>query len=199
MRSIGVMGGTFDPPHFGHLAAAEEVLHRLGLDSILWIPAGLPPHKLQSPVTPAHHRVEMLRRALEGNVGFELSTVETERERPSYTVETLARLRERRPDDRLVFLMGSDQFASLARIWSRPELLPQLAELAVMVRSGVSFDPRVIEAALPGVVGRYQLVPVADLPLSSTGLRRRVREGLPIRYLVPEEVREYIEEHGLYR
>ncbi len=194
---IGVLGGTFDPPHYGHLAAAEEVRYRLQLDSILWLPAGAPPHKAHTRVALAGHRLEMLRLATADNPRFEISEIELRLEGPSYTARTLRELKAQDPQRRLRFIIGSDEFASLSR-WYEPRVVVELAELVVMVRAGVSFDPLQIEAELPCVVGRYQLVTVPDLPLSSSDLRARVRAGLPIRYLVPEGVRRYIEAHGLY-
>lgn len=191
-----MLGGTFDPPHLGHLAAAEEARHRLGLREILWIPAGSPPHKAHVPVTPAHHRLAMLRRAVADNPRFRVSEFELEREGPSYTVDTLRALGEAQGEP-LVFLLGSDEFAALDT-WHRPHELPRLARLGVLVRHGVRFDPSAVERVTPEVAGRYELVRVPDLPLSSSNLRERVRAGLPIRYLVPDAVRLYIESTGLY-
>ncbi len=198
MRSIGIMGGTFDPPHYGHLAAAEEVRYRLGLDLVVWVPAGTPPHKAASEVSPARDRLAMLEAAVAGNPCFRISRVELLREGPSYTVDTLRELGRQYSECRLVFIVGSDEFAAL-HTWHRPERLTEHAELAVMVRSGVEVDFDLTERAVPSIVGRYVRVPVPDLPMSSSDLRQRVREGLPIRYLVPDAVREYIEAHGLYR
>ena len=197
MALIGLMGGTFDPPHHGHLAAAEEVRHRLGLEEILWVPAGNPPHKAHLPITAAAHRLAMLRLALRENPRFRVELYEIERPAPSYTADTLRALRERHPSDELVFLLGSDEFASLAA-WREPHVIPKLARLAVMARARVRYDTSEVERAVPEVAGRYEIVPVPDLPLSSSALRDRVRSGLPIRYLVPDPVCEYIERTGLY-
>lgn len=197
MALLGVLGGTYDPPHFGHLAAAEEARHRLGLRRVLWVPAGSPPHKAKQGVTPAHHRVAMLRLAVSGNPVFEVSEIEQQRAGPSYTVDTLALLRAEHPAHELVFLLGSDEFAVL-RTWREAHVLPELARLGVMVRAGVRLDAERVEEELPSVRSRYELVPVPDLPISSAGLRARIRSGLPIRYLVPDAVREYIEREGLY-
>ena len=195
---LGLLGGTYDPPHYGHLAAAEEVRHRLRLDRVLWVPAGTPPHKAATNVTPAAKRLEMVRRAIRCNEHFEVSDLEVLRSGPSYTVALLEDAAALYPAHELILLIGTDQFAALPT-WHQAHRLPQLARLAVMCRSRAPFDSAAVEAAIPEMRGRYDLVDVPDLPLTSSALRERVREGLPIRYLVPEAVREYIEREGLYR
>lgn len=197
MKRIGVMGGTFDPPHFGHLAAAEESRYRLGLNKVLWVPNGMPPHKTDNVVSEVGDRVQMTQLAIQGNPSFEISTLEVERDGPSYTVETLQELTDSLPGYEVVFLMGSDEFMDLGS-WYAPGLLPQLARLGVMVRGGIEVDVRRTEIEVPEVCGRYDLVCVPDIPISSSDLRNRVRQGIPIRYLMPEPVREYIETHRLY-
>ncbi len=198
MALLGVLGGTYDPPHHGHLAAAEEARYRLGLDRVLWVPVGDPPHKRHRAITPAAHRIAMVRAAVADNRAFEVSDVELRRAGPSYTVDTLDQLRVERSLDSLVFLMGSDEFSVLST-WYQAERLPELAHLGVLIRSGARLNVERTERELPGVQGRYTLVPVPSLPISSSSLRERVREGLPIRYLVPEPVREYIKIHRLYK
>lgn len=198
MGSVGLLGGTFDPPHFGHLAAAEEARYRLGLDSVLWIPAGSPPHKPGGSVTAASHRLAMVRAATAGNDAFTVDDVEMGRAGPSYSVHTLEELRARHPSHRLVFLMGADEFRALAS-WHAAARIPELCEIGVMARSGVSFDPLRVERAVPAVRGAYSVIEVPNLPISSSALRDRVRHGLPIRYLTPDAVCEYIASRGLYR
>ncbi len=195
---IGIIGGTFDPPHFGHLAAAEEARHRLGLERLVWMVARTPPHKRDRVVTAAKHRFHMAQLATRDNQAYEVSEAELLREGPSYTVDTLRGLRAEKPDHDLIFFIGSDEFAAFPD-WHLAEDVARLAHLAVLLRYGVSFNPAVVEAALPTVRGRYSVVPVPNLPISSSVLRERVREGLPIRYLVPEPVREYIDMNALYR
>lgn len=195
---LGLLGGTYDPPHYGHLAAAEEVRHRLRLDRVLWVPAGTPPHKAAATVTPSADRLEMVRRAVRCNEHFEVSDLEVRRPGPSYTVDMLDHAAAMYPAHELILLIGADQFAALPT-WHRAYRIPELARLAVMCRSRAPFDPAAVEEAIPQVRGRYELVDVPDLPLSSSALRQRVREGLPIRYLVPDAVRAYIEREGLYR
>ncbi len=198
MSRLGVMGGTYDPPHYGHLAAASDVMHALGLDSVLWVVSGRPPHKLHLPVTPANHRLEMVERAIHGNPRFQVSTIELERRGPSYTVETLRRLRDSRPGDSLYFLMGSDEFAAL-HTWHEAELIPKLAHLAVMLRAGTQLDTTRVGSLSVEVSGRYTLVLVPEVGTSSSEVRRRVRDGMPIRYLVPDNVAAYIEREQLYK
>jgi len=197
MGKIGIMGGTFDPPHIGHLAAAEEVRYRLGLDKILWIPAGIPPHKRDIQVTPPEHRLQMVRLAIEGNNLFELSDIEVKRPEVSYTVHTLETLKQLNPNDSLFFLLGTDEFSSLYR-WYMPNKIVYLANLAVMKRAGMGPDIAKVESELPCIKNRYFLVDVPHIPISSTELRDRVRKGEPIRYLVPDKVMEYIYYHKLY-
>lgn len=197
MRRVGLLGGTYDPPHFGHLAAAEEARHRLELDLVLWLPAGNPPHKAAKAVSDAQHRAQMVALAIQGNPYFALSDIELRYEGPSYTVHTLERLRQQCPEDELVFLMGSDEFNSL-ETWYEAARIPQLARIGVLVRSGAPAHTERVEKALEGVRGRYQLALVPNLPISSSDLRERLRLGLPIRYLTPDAVIAYIEQHGLY-
>lgn len=198
MESFGILGGTFDPPHYGHLAAAETARHTLGLDRILWIPAGSPPHKAHGRVTPAIHRLEMLRLAAAGNPGFAVSDLEIRQAGPSYTVNTLQSLASTHSSERLIFILGSDEFAGLAT-WRQPEEIPRYADLAVMVRAGITFEVGEVERQVPALAGKYSLIQVPNLPISSSELRSKVRAGLPVRYLVPDAVREYIASHGLYR
>ncbi len=172
-------------------------MFRLQLKDIFLLPAGQPPHKAYPGVTPPEQRLEMLRLATEDNPHFQIDDLELRLDGPSYTARTLQVLRERHPGRRLRFIIGSDEFASLPS-WYRPETVVELAEFAVMVRAGIDFDRSRIEADIPRIRGRYELVTVPNLPLSSSDLRSRVRAGLPIRYLVPEPVRHYIEEHRLY-
>ncbi len=197
MKRLGLMGGTYDPPHFGHLAAAEEARCRLKLDKVLWIPAGDPPHKAGRGVTDAHHRLAMVELAIRDNPCFEICDAELHYSGPSYTVRTLERLRLVYPEDALVFLMGSDEFNSLSS-WYHARDIPRLAQLGVLVRSGTPVYPQRVEHEIAEVRGRYQLVTVPDLPLSSSNLRERVRLGLPVRYLTPDSVVEYIGCEGLY-
>lgn len=195
---LGVFGGTFDPIHCGHLVAAEEVRAKLALDRVLFVPAGLPPHKLGREISPAHHRVTMLQLAIASNPGFELSRVDVEREGPCFTVDTLALLQEEWGSEaELFFIMGMDSLSEILT-WKEPGRLIRLARIVVVRRHGSQADVGELEGALPGAAQRIQIVDAPRFEVSSSDIRRRVREGLPIRYQVPAAVEAYIREHHLY-
>jgi len=195
---LGVFGGTFDPIHNGHLVAAEDVRARLNLDKVLFVPAGLPPHKLDHDISPTRHRIAMLRLAVEPNPGFGISRMDVDRHGPCYTVETLALLhQEYGPGTELFFLMGMDSLADIL-MWRDPERLIRLAQIVVVGRPGFQADVDELDKVLPGANERIQVVDTPQLEISSSDIQQRVREGLPIRYLVPEAVEAYIREHKLY-
>jgi nicotinate-nucleotide adenylyltransferase len=195
---IGVFGGTFDPPHLGHLIIATELRYALSLDEVLFIPAGKPPHKTGQIVSDDEHRLAMLRLALADAPEFSISAVDLARHGPSYTAETLVLLQEQLQPSGLVFLMGEDSLRDLPT-WHRPDLIAQRAELAVARRPGVELDLESVYAAVPEARGRVHLIDVPEIDISSRDLRRRVAHGMPIRYQVPREVEEYILRHRLYR
>jgi len=194
----GVLGGTFDPVHLGHLILAQEARERLGLEQVLFMPAGRPWMKDRA-ITPAPHRLAMLQLALEDNLAFVISRIETDRPGVSYTAETLADLSREMPGERLFFLLGWDALEDLPR-WKDPESVLALAELVVFPRAGYP-TPGLpdLERLLPGVGKRVHLLEGPIIQISSTEVRRRVREGLSIRYLVPRAVEKYILEKGLYK
>lgn len=195
----GVFGGTFDPIHYGHLAAAEEAWAVLGLRSVVFVPNARQPLKAQGSVA-ARHRLAMVEHAIAGNEHFTVSDIEVRRDGPSYTLDTLAALRaEGPPDEDLYFLLGVDAFGQFAA-WYRPAEIMRLAHIVVMSRSGV-FHPDwdLIEAVAPGARERIHLLAVPDLDISATHLRARLKAGQPVRYQMPEAVRSYIMEHGLYQ
>jgi len=195
---LGVLGGTFDPPHYGHLALAENGRVQLGLEQVLFVPAGAPPHKPALPVASADHRAAMVEAAIADNPAFALSTVDLARPGPHYTVETLALLRREYPEAALFFLMGGDSLAEFPS-WCDPAGIVQKATLAVMTRSGWAADLATLERAVPQVRQRLVWLDAPCLDISGTDLRRRARQGLPLRYLVPPAVEEYVERHRLYR
>jgi len=196
-RRIGVFGGTFDPPHAGHLVTARDVGEALDLDVILFIPAARPPHKPGVPLTPAPLRMEMVEAALRGEPGCRASDIELRRPGPSYTRDTLVELRREMARDAALFLiLGADEFRELAT-WHRPEEIVRLARIVVMDRAGLEGDPGLPD--VPGVGEGVQRVEVTRLDISATGIRRRVREGRSIRWLVPDPVLEIVEREGLYR
>jgi nicotinate-nucleotide adenylyltransferase len=195
---IGVLGGSFDPPHVGHLVVAEEARVQLDLARVVFVPAGLPPHKQDRQLTPAHHRVEMTTRALAANPYFHLSAIDTERSGPSYSVETVRLFRaDWGREAEIFFIVGLDMLADLPN-WHRPEELIQLCRLAVADRPGYTVDMLALEVSVPGVAARVDWVSVPLLEISSTDLRCRIGEGRSVRYYVPPAVEAYIRAHGLY-
>jgi len=198
---VGVLGGTFDPPHLGHLILAQEALQALGLSQVLFVPAGEPWRKAGRELSPRDHRLAMVRLAVEGNPGLAVSTAEVDRPGPSYTAETLAELREQFDSEtELFFIMGADSLADFPH-WHQPLRILQLARLAVAERAPLGdegFDegiPEELEETLrQGVVW----LPMPLIAISASAVRERVRQGLSIRYWVPEAVEEYIRSHRLY-
>ena len=195
--NIGILGGTFDPIHIGHLVVAEEARIRVGLNEILFVPAGQPVLKPERKITPAGHRVEMVRRAIAGNPHFKLCTLEVERPGPSYAVDTLTMLREQVASEAsLFFILGGDTLAELPS-WKEPKKLVQLCSLVVAPRLG-SKDLRHLETAIPGLLDKVIQLDMPVIGISSSGIRQRIAQGLPIRYLVPAGVEKYIAEHNIY-
>jgi nicotinate-nucleotide adenylyltransferase len=195
---IGILGGTFNPPHLGHLVCAQEALVALGLDRVILIPARTPPHKPVEDEPGVEHRLELCRLAALGDERFAVSEIEVVREGPSYTVDTLSELHSNAPDNDLFLIVGGDIAAGLAD-WHEPERVLSLATLAVAKRRGT--PKAAVQAALAHLRGgeRTRFFPMPRIGVSSTFVRERVRAGLPIRYLVPEPVEAYIAEEGLYR
>jgi nicotinate-nucleotide adenylyltransferase len=194
---VGLLGGTFNPPHIGHLVCAQQALDQLDLERVLLVPVHEPPHKRAEADPGVDHRVELCRRAVEGEEGLEVSLVDAEIPGPSYTVGTLRRLHERCPGDDLTFLVGGDMALSLPA-WREPEAILELAELGVAEREGVRRAD--IAERLSGLGGdRVRFFDMPRLDISSSLIRRMVAAGRPIRHLVPDAVAAYIEEAGLYR
>jgi nicotinate-nucleotide adenylyltransferase len=195
---LGILGGTFNPPHIGHLICGQEALRELGLERVMLVPARIPPHKPVEHEPGAEHRLALCRLAVAGDERFAVSDVELRREGPSYTVDTLRQLRVHAPHDELVLILGGDIAAGLPS-WRMPERVLELATVAVAKRRGTARGE--VERALASLPGgeRARFFQMPRIGVSSTMLRRRVRAGQPIRYLVTEPVREYIEAHGLYR
>ncbi|MEA3377290.1 MAG: nicotinate-nucleotide adenylyltransferase [Chloroflexota bacterium] len=194
---MGVIGGTFDPPHYGHLVLAENARVQLKLDRVLFVPAGEPPHKPEEPITPVHHRTEMVAATVADNAAFVLSRVDLARPGPHYSVDMLGILRGIHHEAILFFLIGGDSLAEFLS-WRNPGGIVEQVRLAVMRRPGWEADVASLEEQLPGIRERLTWLDAPHLEISGTDLRRRVRDGLPIRYLVPPPVRDYVYEHGLY-
>ncbi|HHV71005.1 MAG TPA: nicotinate-nucleotide adenylyltransferase [Clostridia bacterium] len=198
---LGIIGGTFDPIHFGHLISAETVREKLKLEQIIFIPAGKPPHKTDKKITDSQHRYNMVVKAVEDNPFFAVSDLEIKREGFSYTVDTISYFKSILPQDtELFFIVGSDAILEL-HTWKEPERLLTLCQFVVMTRPGYQNNE------LFSLVDKYnqnkfvkgiKIVEVPYIEISSTLIRNRVKNGLSITYLVPEKVEKYIREHGLY-
>jgi nicotinate-nucleotide adenylyltransferase len=194
---VGILGGTFNPPHIGHLVCAQEAQRELELDQVLFVVANIPPHKRVEHEPGAHHRLELCRRAVGDDARFAVSEVELEREGPSYTVDTLQILSKQAPNTDLFLIVGGDIAAGLHG-WREPERVLELATLAVAKRRGTARAK--VNQALDSLRGgeRARFFAMPRIGVSSTMIRRRVRAGQPIRYLVPDPVAKYIEENHLY-
>ena len=198
MQRIGVIGGTFDPIHYGHLAAAEEARVRVNLEKVLFVVALLPPHKLDEDVTPVEHRLAMVRLGIASNPHFEISLVDVDRPGPSFTVDTISMLQEQwGPDTELFFVMGLDSLVEVPT-WHQPERLIRLCHLVAVSRPRFEVDMRQLEVSVPGISSRVEIIEMPEVDISSSDLQRRVHEGLPIKYQVPEEVESYISKFRLY-
>ena len=198
MARIGLLGGTFNPPHVGHLVCAVQALAQLELESVLFVPVFEPPHKEAVADPGVEHRVELCRRAVAGEERLAVSRADADVPGPSFTVATLRRLNEHRPGDQLTFIVGGDMALSLPT-WREPEAILELAELGVAEREGVRRAD--IAERVAGLRGaeRLRFFDMPRLDVSSSLIRRMVAAGLPIRYLVPDAVAAYVEEAGLYR
>lgn len=195
---IGVFGGTFDPVHAGHLHIADRLRESLALDRVIWIPAGRPPHKRGQIVSDDHDRLAMLRLALADSPADTISTVEIDRAGPSYTADTLEQLQRELAPVSLVFLIGEDSLRDFPT-WRDPDRILRAAELAVAGRPGIDVDVAGLIRELPALQDRLTIVPMEELPISSSEIRRRVAAGAPIGHLVPAAVADYIACKGLYR
>ncbi len=212
-EAVGLLGGTFDPVHFGHLRLAEEAYEALYLARVLWIPAGVPPHR-QVPRASAAQRLELVRLAITGNTHFELDDSEIAADEPSYTVHTLARLRQQQGARPMLLMLGSDAFLGLAT-WHRWQELFEYAHIAVATRPAFELNAADMPAPLAAEftqrlasapedwlgMSAGRIVPFAMTPLaiSASLIRARLAAGLSARYLIPDPVREYIDRQHLYQ
>ena len=196
---LGIFGGTFDPPHVGHLILAAEASAQLGLERVLWVLTPYPPHKVNQPITSLEDRLDLLMSALDDDPAFELSRVDIDRPAPHYAVDTLTLLREQYPQAVLVYLMGGDSLVDLP-LWHRPgDFVHSCDEIGVMLRPGHAMNLDILEARLPGLRARARLVRAPLLEISSSDVRRRIAQGQPYRYLLPDSVYQMVNDRHLYR
>ncbi len=201
--SLGVFGGTFDPIHLAHLALAQEAAESIGLEGVLFVPAGSPPHKPGVAITSGEHRLAMVELAIAGNDRFAASPIELERDGPSYTVDTLETLAAGRraagSTTELTLILSADAFLGLLS-WRQPRRVLELARLAVAPRDGFpEAGPAFLATHFPDLAGRATFLDGPRIRLSASALRDRVASGRTLRYLVPDAVAAYIGDHGLYR
>ena len=198
VRRLGVFGGTFDPVHIGHLIIAEEARARMALDRVLFVPAKVSPLKLGHTFVSGRDRLRMLELAVEDNVHFLVSDVDLHREGPSFTVDTLRAIgNQYGPQTRLFFIMGTDSLCGL-NTWNRPQEILRLTRIIAVSRPGFDLDWPALEGQVPGVSSATDLLETISLGISSTDIRARLQQGLPIRYQVPAAVESYIHQHHLY-
>ena len=193
-RRIGLMGGTFDPPHLAHLAIAEAAREHFSLDRVIWLPAGDPPHKRGERITMQEHRYAMTLVATADNPYFEVSRLEMEREGPSFTLLTLQEYAHTKPGYELFFIIGADSLRELMT-WHRPAEIVKLARLVAITRPGCELT---LEGLPKEIAGRVELLPQPGMAISSTEIRERVAAGETVRYLTPSPVEAYFRKHRLY-
>lgn len=187
---IGILGGTFNPIHLGHLVLAEEAREKLNLDKVIFVPAYIPPHKKDETIVEANHRLRMVELAIKGNPSFEVSTFEIDAKTTSYSVETLKGFKKRYGEDaKLYFITGADSLGELFS-WKELDEIFKLSQFIVANRPGYE---------ITNVPKRIEVVTITSLEISSSQIRKKIKEGKSIRYLVAEPVREYIEVQGLYK
>jgi len=197
--NVGVLGGTFDPVHNGHLILADVAEEQLNLSDMLFVPVGQPWLKTERIITPAQHRLQMLRLALDDRPQFRISEMEIERHGPTYTIDTIKELKDGlNADDELFFILGQDSLMQVPQ-WHEAQDLVQLCYLAAAPRPGVKKpDLKALEAEIPGIKQRVMLMKEPKVDITATDIRERVANGLSVRHLVPEAVNRYIKEQKLY-
>ena len=196
---IGIFGGTFDPPHLGHLILASEAYVQLKLTRLLWVLTPVPPHKINRPISSLDDRLAMVKLALKDERSFELSNIEIERPGPHYTLDTVRIFSKLYPNDDLILLLGGDSLRDLPT-WHRPaDLVAACHQIGVMRRPGDSIDMASLEKKIPGLNSKVKFVEAPLLEIASSEIRRRAARGLQFRYYLLPTVYQYIQEHNLYR
>ena len=198
MQTIGIFGGTFDPPHLGHLILAAEAHAQLALDRLLWVLTPDPPHKQGQSIAPLEHRLAMVNLAITGDPQFELSTIELTRPGPHYALDTVTILAGQNPGARLVYLMGGDSLRDLPT-WHRPaDFVAACQLIGVMRRPGAALDRPALEKSLPGLASKVCFVEAPLIDIAAHEIRTRIAGGRPFRYFLPPGVYEYIVKNNLY-
>jgi nicotinate-nucleotide adenylyltransferase len=196
---IGIFGGTFDPPHLGHLILAQEAQEQLGLDEVLWVLTPFPPHKIGQKISALQDRIALVLLAIENNSHFSLSRVDIDRQPPHYAVDTVAILREKHPNDQFYYLMGADSLNDLPE-WHEPEIFVSECDLiGVMVRHGEAIDTSQIEKIIPGTAVKLRILETPCVEISGNEIRKRVAIGRQVRYFLPDKIFHYITDHRLYQ
>lgn len=199
MARLGLFGGTFDPPHLGHLILAAEAYQQLRLDRVLWILTPDPPHKLKREITTLQHRLDLLYAAISNDANFELCMVDIERPGPHYAIDTVRILQQQQPEVDFIYLMGGDSLMDLHTWRNHIELVEIISALAVMIRTGEKINLADLESKTPGLSAKVQFINAPRIGISASDIRQRVANGLPFRYLVPSEVYKLIRDRGFYR
>ncbi len=198
-KKIGYFGGTFDPPHVGHLVLASEAAYQFELSRLYWGLTPDPPHKQEQIITPLPQRLEMLKRTIDGNPLFEISYLEINRPGPHYTIDTTQLLAQQEPDVDIILLIVDDSLLDL-QTWRRHlDLVAVVSKIGVMRRSSDSYDLLALDKQIPGLAGKVTFINAQVQPLSSSEIRRRVKEGGVYRCYTLPSVADYIEENKLYR
>ena len=196
---IGVFGGTFDPPHVGHMILAAEALSQLNLDRILWVLTSVPPHKRDRMISATTQRLSLVQAAIQDEPAFNLSTVDIDREGPHYAVDTMRILRAQYPEAELIYLIGEDSLYDLPD-WYQPQtLVEEVAGIGVMRRPGKTVNMQALETALPGIRSKVAFVEAPLLEISSSQVRQRIHHGKAFQYYLLPSVYELIQTHGYYQ
>jgi nicotinate-nucleotide adenylyltransferase len=196
---IGLFGGTFDPPHIVHLILASEAVHQFELSRLLWVLTPHPPHKQDQEITPLQHRLEMTRLVTGNDPAFELSRIEIDRPGPHYTIDTIQLLAAQEANAEIVLLIGGDSLRDLPTWHRAADLLTAVYKIGVMRRPSDFFDLRMLETQLPGLNEKVIFIDTLVHNISSSEIRRRVKENEPYRYYLLPTIYDYIETHNLYR
>jgi nicotinate-nucleotide adenylyltransferase len=199
MARLGIFGGTFDPPHIGHLILAAEASYQLQLDKVLWVLTPVPPHKSERAITPLADRLDLLAAALIDSPDFAISRIDIDRPPPLYAADSVRLLKEKFPEFKMVYLMGGDSLSALPSWHSPQQFVGVCDQVGVMFRPGQHVDMDALEAKLPGVTGKVQFIEAPLLEISSSQIRRRVAQGRPFRYYLPATVYKIVHERSLYQ